>query len=105
MKKNDIQAEELSYLFRFCALTIYDSYKVSKWQMRKILKGLKQENENALAKRTVSNMVDEWATHNLCYMLHVKRANTKDVDLNYSLEWYWKAAYFIAGNIAKLIIE
>ena len=81
-------------------LHIVDSYKISKWNMLKILK-----NRDCVLERSNFSLLLEWASHNLLYDLHIARERTKDVDLEYPQKWYYKVAYFIIGLLALIVIK
>lgn len=51
--------------------------------------------EYAIHVRTMFGMICEWRSHNLLYSLGIKRASTKDVDLELHPKWYYKIGYFI----------
>lgn len=55
--------------------------------------------------RSLNSLCLEWYAHNLLYKLHIKRARTKDVDLNYPQTWKERMFYPILGAIAWLIID
>lgn len=84
----------------FC-VTIYDSYKVRKCNMRKELKAIEAETkpgDTVVFNRSFFSLKCEWICHNFLYNLHVKREQTKDVDLDNPAdhpEWM-----YIVGGIA-----
>jgi hypothetical protein len=80
-------------------VNIKNSFKVkSKRDMYKIIKQIKcKYPENNISKISDFILVQEWATHNLCYSLNIYRERTKDVDLDYNKKWYYKIAYGIIG--------
>ena len=90
-------------------IQIIDSYLVSKKFFQRALENIKKEEEGAGEKpsqvwqRKMKSLRKEWATHNLCYALHIKRSSTKDVDLNYPQKWEW--AYNFVGTIALWFIK
>ena len=89
-------------------LKIIDSYKVSKWHFRKELKEIHNEGDNCLSavwNRSICGMCLEWAVHNACYFLHIKRSSTKDVDLNYPRTFWEWLGYTFFGAIAWVLIK
>ena len=87
-------------------LHIVDSYKVSKTKFEGELAKIKGLHPNSdVWKRSTKSLCKEWATHNLCYAMHLFRSHTKDVDLNYPQKWYEKLGYGIVGAVALLFIS
>ncbi len=83
---------------------IVDSYQVSKWDFGKVLKEIKAaEPDIDVWKRSFFSLYCEWAVHNSCHWLHIRRDETASVDLNYPQKWYMRIAYTICG-IAALIL-
>ena len=80
-------------------VNIKNSFKIkSKRDMYSIIKQIKcKYPENNITKVSDFLLVQEWATHNLCYNLNIYRERTKDVDLDYNKKWYYKIAYGIIG--------
>lgn len=65
--------------------SIVDSYKIRDIKgMSYILKELRKivDNSFAINKRNLFGMICEWGSHNLLYILNIKRERTKTVDLN-----------------------
>ena len=87
-------------------LHITDSAFVSKHLFWKELADIYVENKDSLVfSRSINSLMNEWATHNACYALHILRSHTKDVDLNYPQKWYIKITYAICGNLGWLFIK
>ena len=85
---------------------IENSYQISKKNFDEILELLRREYpDTEVWKRTNKCMDREWATHNLCYALHLFRRHTASVDLNYPQNFLVRAAYTIVGSIALLLIR
>lgn len=65
-------------------ITIYDSFKVHKWQMRDVLKRIKKEHSMAtnVFQRSIFSLKMEWICHNFLYNVGYQRDRTKDVDLD-----------------------
>ena len=78
---------------------INNSFKInSKKDMYSIIRKIKEKYPtNNINKTSDFMLVQEWATHNLCYNLKLFRDRTKDVDLDYTKKWYYKIAYAIIG--------
>ena len=87
-------------------LHIENSYKISKFKFIKIIKEYKKENPDRLVfKRNIYSLITEWSFHNLLYFFHIKRKQTKDVDLDYPQEWYMTILYYILGTISFIFIK
>lgn len=86
---------------------ITDSHKVPKCAFTDVLEGIirRYPNKAVTNERTVGDMRREWATHNLCYDLHICRSRTASVDLNWPRKWWEKLAYGIVGTIALIFIK
>ena len=86
---------------------INNSYSYSKKSFStvySVLRSLYPDNA-VLVNRSDYSLSCEWATHNLLYDLHIFRARTANVDLNYPQKWYEKIGYFLVGSIALLLIK
>ena len=73
------------YMVGLTTVTIFDSYKVRKWNMRPILKKIKQNTmpgETNVFDRSIFSLKMEWICHNFLYNIGYKREQTKDVDLD-----------------------
>ena len=86
-------------------LTIYDSFKVQKWNMRPVLKRIKKENTTAtnVFERSLFSLKMEWICHNFLYNIGYKREQTKDVDLDNPAdhpEWM----YIVGGILVWIFI-
>ena len=55
--------------------------------------------------RSLKSLCLEWYAHNLLYRLHIQRARTKDVDLNFPQSWKERVFYAIIGTIAWIFID
>lgn len=98
----------LNYVISNADLMLIDSYKVSKWHFRKELKSIFYEGNNsmyAVWNRSICGMCLEWAVHNACYALHIKRSSTKDVDLNYPRTFWEWLGYTFFGCLVWIFIE
>lgn len=85
---------------------LLDSYAVSKKKFSKELNSIRNLHPACLLwNRSESSLRREWASHNLAYMLNIRRDKTADVDLNFEQKWYEKLGYFIIGSIAMLVIK
>ena len=84
---------------------IVDSYMVSKWCFRKVLKEIQTaEPDIDVWKRSFFSLYCEWAVHNTCYLLHIRRDETASVDLNYPQKWYMRIAYIALGIPALILL-
>lgn len=93
------------YYVGMSCLTIYDSYKVRKWNMRTVLTRIKEENtlSTTVFQRSIFSMKMEWICHNFLYEIGYKRDHTKDVDLDNPAdhpEWQ----YIICGFLVWLFV-
>lgn len=87
-------------------IKLYNSYEISKKLFTAELLDIKENNPDcALWNRSIASMRREWATHNLAYLLKIKRNKTKDCDLNFTQPWYLSFLYFIFGSVSLLIIK
>ena len=88
------------------SIKLIGSCYVSRIDFSKELQRIRNLHPNLeLWKRSDRALKCEWATHNLCYNLGIKRDRTADVDLNFKHKWYMNLAYWIVGNIALLVIK
>ena len=86
-------------------LHIYDSYKVKKRDFCPKLHMIKEVEPNYLVwNRGIPQMCLEWAVHNACWWLHIKRSSTADVDLDYPQSFLERAFYAVGGVIVWLFI-
>ena len=51
------------------------------------------EDNYAVNKRDIHNMINEWRAHNLLYSLGIMKDRTKSVDLNINQSWYVTLSY------------
>ena len=87
-------------------LHLVDSYQVSKRRFGAILRSIKGIHpQSDVWKKGMFEMKMEWAVHNLCYCLHIKRSETKDCDLNYPQRWWIRIAYIITGLMSWIFIR
>lgn len=87
-------------------LQIIDSYTYSKHQFSGCLALIQLKSPDyAVWERSKWGMRMEWATHNFCYMLHIKRSSTASVDLNYPRAWWEPIVYGICGLISWIFIK
>ena len=80
-------------------VNIKNSFKVkSKKDMYEIIKRIKENNpSNRIVNLSNFLLVQEWASHNLCYQLGLYKGRTRDVDLDANKPWYIKIVYGIFG--------
>lgn len=81
------------------ALTLYDSYAVSKKDFQKTLDDIRkiEGGDKKIFERTDKSLKREWACHNFAYMLGYERDRTKDCDLDNPCdrpEWIYKLVGF-----------
>ena len=63
-----------------------------------VIKHIKEKfPEHDINKLSDFILVQEWASHNLCYTFNIYRDRTKDVDLDCNKKWYIKMIYAIIG--------
>lgn len=85
---------------------LIDSYLVSKKKMGRELQSIRNLHPACpLWQRSEGSLKREWASHNLAYILGIRRSKTKDCDLNYDQKWYVKLAYGVVGTIALCVIK
>jgi len=82
-------------------LHIQDSYKVSsRDEMKKVLEDIRLSHADCLScSRTLDSLINEWATHNLCYDLYILRSHTADVDLDYPQSRLVSLLYALGAKI------
>lgn len=96
----------LEYTITSNNLHLIDSYKVSKRLFEGVLLYIQGDHpESEVWRKGMFEMQMEWAVHNSCYALHIKRAETKDCDLNYPQRWWVRCAYIICGMISWIFIR
>lgn len=81
-------------------VTIKESYKLKKNEIEKEIRWAdlcKKDPTSILMYRSLFDLELEWATHKALYNLGIKRARTKDVDLDAPQPWYMTTAYIIIG--------
>ena len=93
------------YRLGFNCLLIFDSYKVRKWNMRKVLKWIREVNtkETMVFDRSIFSLKMEWICHNFLYKLGIERERTKDVDLDNPCdrpEWQ----YIVCGLLVWIFV-
>lgn len=86
-------------------LTIFDSYRVRKWNMKRVLTRIREQNTQATTvfQRSMFSLRMEWICHNFLYGIGYKREQTKDVDLDNPAdrpEWL----YIFCGLIVWLFV-
>jgi len=88
-------------------ITIFDSYKVSKFKFGKLLKQIEKDNPYCLVpkERWRFSMKMEWTTNNFLYNIGYERERTKDSDINTPMEWYLQAVYIGVGMLTWLFIK
>jgi len=96
----------MKYKILGSCVKLFDSYLVPKAMFSYELGLIRNAHPTCrLWHRTDASLKREWATHNLLYSLGLYRDRTADCDLNYELKWYVRLAYWIAGNIALIVIK
>lgn len=87
-------------------LHLIDSYMESKKFFSTELKSIRELEPNyGVWNRGIPQMCLEWAVHNACYALGIKKEQTKDCDLNYPQPFWERAAYAICGCIVWPFIK
>lgn len=86
-------------------LTIYNSYRVRKKNMRPILEQIKRDckYETKVFERSFFSMKMEWLCHNALYFAGIERDRTRDVDLDNPTdrpEWQ----YIICGLLVWILV-
>ena len=87
-------------------LTLIDSYKISKKNFKSEIKQIRAFHPSfEVWKRQDNQICLEWACHNACYALGIKREQTKDCDLEYPQSFGVRAAYAVCGCLVWLFIK
>ena len=85
---------------------LIDSHLVSKTKMGRELQSIRNLHPACpLWQRSEGSLKREWASHNLAYILGIRRSKTKDCDLNYIPKWYNNLIYGVVGTIALWVIK
>lgn len=85
---------------------IYDSYKVSKYDMWEEIARIEIMYPSLKVwERSSCSLCTEWCAHNFLYSLGIARRRTKDVDLNVPQRWWVKVGYFIVGGFGSWFIR
>lgn len=97
----------MKYKISNYSLKLIDSYLVSKRNFSKKIAYIKkvQPGFSLWFTRSERPIINEWASHNLAYLLHYRRNKTANVDFEFKQAWYNKLLYGIVGPIALLIIK
>lgn len=92
-------------------VNIRDSYEVGKKDMAPFLARIESYIENDkdapecdVFQRDYGSLLAEWRVHNFLYKLHIRRAQTKDVDLDNPCdkpEWMYRFIGWIAKPFIK----
>ncbi len=80
---------------------IDNSYRVRKRKDMKLILHYLRDNYTSwvLDYRSDNSLVHEWVGHNNLYVLGLFRSHTKDVDLEYPEEWYYKVIWWLLSRI------
>lgn len=93
------------YTISETCLHIVDSYSIPKAQFTSIFKQIRAFHpKSKVWQRSNKSLRREWAVHNFLYSIHFKRAQTKDVDLDYPCdkpEWLYKIVGFLVWLFVK----
>lgn len=85
---------------------LIDSYLISRKKMGWELQSIRNLHPTCpLWQRSEGSLKREWASHDLAYILGIRRSKTKDCDLNYTPKWYHELAYGVVGTIAMWVIK
>lgn len=85
---------------------LIDSYLVSKKKMGRELQSIRNLHPACpLWQRSEGSLKREWASHNLAYILGIRRSKTADCDLNYETKWYHNLIYGVVGTVALWVIK
>lgn len=85
---------------------LIDSYLISRKKMGRELQSIRNLHPSCpLWQRSEGSLKREWASHNLAYILGIRRSKTKDCDLNYIPKWYNNLIYGVVGTIALCVIK
>lgn len=75
----------MNYFVSTTNVHIEDSYKIGGFSFCKCLKEIRDNSIGetiVFERRSLFSLAMEWTVHNVLYKFHIKRAQTKDVDLN-----------------------
>ena len=87
-------------------LHLINSFEVCKRLFKRTLSHIQADHpESDVWNKGMFEMQMEWAVHNFCYALHIKRSETKDCDLNYPQRWWVRCAYIICGMVSWIFIR
>ena len=93
---------KLNYTITDNILSIHESWQINSLRgMALTLQRIRSEQagtERPILRRTDRNIIEEWIVHNFFYDLHVLRAHTRTVDLEYPQRWYFRIAYHIVAT-------
>lgn len=80
-------------------INIKNSYKIrGRKNILSVIKQIKEKYpEHDINKLSNFILVQEWASHNLCYIFNIHRDRTRDVDLDCNKKWYSKIMYAVIG--------
>lgn len=95
----------IDYNVTYHCVHINDSYKVRKWNMRKVLKDIKakHESETIVFQRSMFSLKMEWIAHNFLYNVGYKREQVGNVDLDNPCdrpEWL----YIVCGLLTWIFV-
>ena len=94
------------YVVVWRCVSIFDSYKVRKCTMRRVLKNIRKadgDNTNVFKNRSLFSLKMEWICHNFLYNIDYQRWRTEDCDLDYPAdhpEWL----YCLCGFLVWLFV-
>lgn len=94
------------YHLGYTCLTVYESYKVRKWNMRKVLRRIERDNvavQTSVFQRSFFSLKMEWICHNFLYNIGYERDRTGDVDMDNPCdrpEWQ----YIVCGLLVWLFV-
>ena len=93
---------KLNYTISDNILSIHESWQINSLRgIALTLQRIRSEQagtERPILRRTDRNIIEEWIVHNFFYDLHVLRAHTRTVDLEYPQRWYFRIAYHIVAT-------
>ena len=98
-------ANSMEYTLTQNNLHIVDSYKIHKWDMRKELKRVRDNDPTptTVFNRCLCSLKLEWICHNFLYEIGYQRERTKDADLDNPCdhpEWM----YILGGILVWLFV-
>lgn len=95
----------MAYL-RWNALVITDCANYTTPEARDLINKFRDDypDNEGLHKRSVNNMVNEWAIHALCYRWGIMRDRSKDADLEFDIEPEVRILYGILGPVARFFL-